>query len=166
MCKLTVTWANAIDRARIETNIDVPAYVRVALPYTVPVIGHQVKMNGVMNWAIVGTDDEYWSRLKEFLRVKEDTLSCMAKLVAKMYVERYKEEDIELVLYSQLPWVTMPTNEAYDLAGWWYRQIIKSLRVAIAPVRSRPDEDFHKKVVEFSTRDGVIYLAWSCGHEQ
>ena len=82
-----------------------------------------------------------------------------------MYVERYKEEDIALVLYSQLPWVSMPTNAAYDLAGWWYRQIIKSLRVAIAPVRSRPDEDFHKKVVEFSTRDGVIYLAWSRGNE-
>ncbi|MFW9604223.1 MAG: hypothetical protein ACMV0F_04660, partial [Trichlorobacter sp.] len=77
MCKLTVTWANAIDRARIETNVDVPAYVRVALPYNVPAIGMQVKMNGVLNWAIIGTDDEYWCKLKEFLKVKEDTLSTV-----------------------------------------------------------------------------------------
>ena len=165
MCKLTVTWANAIDRARIETNVDVPAYVRVALPYNVPAIGMQVKMNGVLNWAIIGTDDEYWCKLKEFLKVKEDTLSTVAKLVAKMYIERHKETDIAIVLYSQLPWATTPSDEAYDLANWWLRQIIKSLRVAIAPIQARPDSGFHKKIVEFSAREGVIYLAWSCGHE-
>lgn len=165
MCKLTVTWANAIERAKIESNLDVPAYVRVALPYNVPVTGYQVKMAGVINWAIIGTDDEYWAALKEFLNVKEGTLSCAAKLVAKMYIERYKEDMVLPILYSQLPWVTTPTNEAYDLVGWWYRQIIKSLRIAIAPVRARPDEEFHKGIIEFSTRDGVIYLAWGCGHD-
>ena len=165
MCKLTVTWANAIDRARIETNVGVPAYVRVALPYNVPAIGMQVKLPGVLNWAIVGTDDEYWCKVKEFLKVKEDTLSTMAKLVAKMYIERHKEDDICPALYSQLPWVTTPTDEAYDLANWWLRQIIKSLRIAIAPIRTRPDSGFHKKIMEFSTREGVIYLAWGCGHE-
>ena len=162
MCKLTVTWASAVERARIETNIEVPAYVRVALPYNVPIFGHQVKMNGVLNWAIIGTEDDHWCDLQEYIRVKDHTLTELAMLVTKLYIERAKDSQIELELLSQLHWRNSRDTAGYVLAKMWKDKLIQSLRIAIAPVRALPDEDFHAKVVEFSVRDGVVYLAWGC----
>lgn len=163
MCKLTVTWASAVERARIETNIEVPAYVRVALPYNVPIFGHQVKMNGVLNWAIIGTEDDHWRDLQEYIYVKDHTLTELAMLVTKLYIERAKDSQIELELFSQLQPRNRHDGVGFTLTKMWKDKLIQSLRIAIAPVRALPDEDFHAKVVKFSVKDGVVYLAWGCG---